>query len=715
MRDYHGTPYASIDDPRTRHALSIVDYFLRDLSRGMGRIQRGEIPDGSGTPIATPFDATDYFFLPGRGGGQVAHGGSAASESLTLSSTGDATKGFIYLGDSSAFDEANVRLGIGLTGPTATLTLGQAAVPPNQANADDSPLQWQAIGSSNFWECVQSKDDASTYISRSEIAGTYNTRMVLQNAISASETTWTVSYRARRTGTITAGTTIHFAIARSDGQEFTGPTIDATALTTSWVDYTTVVSSVGSTGITANSIRASYQTGGGLGNRVDITYIAIEDSSGGVANLTEWYTAGAATLTSIVDASARLGLGTGSDTLTQMLTVKGSVQLNGATSGNITLTPAATTTTHTLTLPSAQGAASTLLQNNGSGALSWVAQSSLSILESQIVDGSILARVAGNEIITGNWTFKAAGATYGIESVELNDTGDYLPIMYAKAGGAHGLGDYAFAFVLSPGLTAGLILRTTGALSGSFPGLLFPSAGGEVLTSAAASTSTITNKTFKTTTTFFEESFGSDTFRFSFSGSTNRVVTVQDVTGTMYVSGGTDVAVADGGTGASTATTGFNNLSPVTTRGDMIVRDATNNVRLALGSRFQVVMSNGTDKVNSFLSVANVDLTGQTASIGTTTTLSSPPAGIYAVKVVAMCTTASGSGAPTLDVTIGWTDDVGATTQAVISGLSLSATGRSSGQTVLRVSSGSITHATTINAASGSPQYALYIRIVPLG
>jgi hypothetical protein len=47
------------------------------------------------------------------------------------------------------------------------------------------------------------------------------------------------------------------------------------------------------------------------------------------------------------------------------------VALDGATSGRITLTPAATTTAHTLTLPSAQGAASTYLKNDGAGALSW--------------------------------------------------------------------------------------------------------------------------------------------------------------------------------------------------------------------------------------------------------------------------------------------------------------------------------------------------------
>lgn len=43
------------------------------------------------------------------------------------------------------------------------------------------------------------------------------------------------------------------------------------------------------------------------------------------------------------------------------------------------------------------------------------------------------------------------------------------------------------------------------------------------------------------------------------------------------------VAIAKGGTGQVAKTAGFDALSPVTTRGDLIYRDASNNVRLAKG------------------------------------------------------------------------------------------------------------------------------------
>ena len=56
--------------------------------------------------------------------------------------------------------------------------------------------------------------------------------------------------------------------------------------------------------------------------------------------------------------------------------------------------------------------------------------------------------------------------------------------------------------------------------------------------------------------------------------------------GTAYIYrvGGTDVAIADGGTGASTALAGFNALSPLTTKGDILTRDATDNIRVAVGT-----------------------------------------------------------------------------------------------------------------------------------
>jgi hypothetical protein len=65
-------------------------------------------------------DHTQYALLVGRAGGQVLIGGTLASQTLTLSSTAHATKGKILFG-TSAYDEVNNRLGIGLITPAAAL------------------------------------------------------------------------------------------------------------------------------------------------------------------------------------------------------------------------------------------------------------------------------------------------------------------------------------------------------------------------------------------------------------------------------------------------------------------------------------------------------------------------------------------------------------------------------------------------------------------
>lgn len=44
------------------------------------------------------------------------------------------------------------------------------------------------------------------------------------------------------------------------------------------------------------------------------------------------------------------------------------------------------------------------------------------------------------------------------------------------------------------------------------------------------------------------------------------------------------VPIAQGGSGATTALAAFNALSPLTAAGDLLTRDATNNIRLALGA-----------------------------------------------------------------------------------------------------------------------------------
>lgn len=63
----------------------------------------------------------------------------------------------------------------------------------------------------------------------------------------------------------------------------------------------------------------------------------------------------------------------------------------------------------------------------------------------------------------------------------------------------------------------------------------------------------------------------------------NGAVTASITSSGTFAIGGT-LAIGNGGTGQTTATAAFNALSPVTTKGDLIVYDGTNNVRLPVGA-----------------------------------------------------------------------------------------------------------------------------------
>src|ERR1019366_3255191 len=67
------------------------------------------------------------------------------------------------------------------------------------------------------------------------------------------------------------------------------------------------------------------------------------------------------------------------------------IQLDGSTSGNVTLHSAAVTSSYSLSFPSAQGASNTLLQNDGSGNLSWGTIGSVAAISNVFTAGESFA------------------------------------------------------------------------------------------------------------------------------------------------------------------------------------------------------------------------------------------------------------------------------------------------------------------------------------
>lgn len=96
----------------------------------------------------------------------------------------------------------------------------------------------------------------------------------------------------------------------------------------------------------------------------------------------------------------------------------------------------------------------------------------------------------------------------------------------------------------------------------------------------------------------------------------------------------------------------------------------------------------------------------QTADITATNFSNAATAGEYVVYAYLQVTTAGASG--TVSVTIGWTDDVGATTTNVINLASTTSTGRVTATPLyIRTASGNVTWATDITVVGGAPEYKI--------
>lgn len=115
------------------------------------------------------------------------------------------------------------------------------------------------------------------------------------------------------------------------------------------------------------------------------------------------------------------------------------------------------------------------------------------------------------------------------------------------------------------------------------------------------------------------------------------------------VAAATDISgqlpIGNGGTAGTTATTGFDNLAPTTARGDLITRDTSNNVRLAVGAANRVLRSNGTDPSWAQVAAAT-DISGTLAAgNGGTGQANAFVAGgiIYSASTSALASTSTGT------------------------------------------------------------------------
>lgn len=520
MRDYPGVTLAGIDPldldraiEQTRQALGVIDVWARDVGAAMKRIQLGQIPTGGGDPL--PIDLSgDFFFLPGRFGGQTAHFATESGGSGTLASTKNSTKGFIYLGNAhlGAFDEANVRLGVNKAAPAARLQLhsdnnpGTFGYPGGGGGANPVTgfLSNPALGTGS-WANVDdvTADDNSTYNYADSIQGNnfptvygdqytgtsftadsprsgwkLRARIALFDNIGGGTHDWSVRMRITGPGP-------GYSDAASTGltsiQSLTGYAIDT------WFTWELSLSGAEMAAISTTDYRLIFDvqpSSGGIRNtQVRLSQFHLEvDPSGGADTtpLQRWSlaassdvldatyasngasgfdltltgnntlfvgsgggTSGVRLLTS--STNGRIEAGTTSQTnmnlvlsgnrdatgtlLTSKFTTHeftGALKWDGSTSGALTHQAAATTTSHTLTWPSAQGAASSFLTNNGSGTLSWQTSTGSAFLHELLSashSDTVAQTVSRGSLIYGNSTPKWDELTIGAASTLLKSDG----------------------------------------------------------------------------------------------------------------------------------------------------------------------------------------------------------------------------------------------------------------------------------------------------
>lgn len=203
---------------------------------------------------------------------------------------------------------------------------------------------------------------------------------------------------------------------------------------------------------------------------------------------------------------------------------------DGLTSGTFTLKPADVTTNYTVKMPGAQGASNTLLRNDGSGNLSWIAASAGTVTSVALTAPSIFT-VSGSPV-----------TTTGTLNFSLNSQTQNL--FFASPNGSSGAPTFR-AIVAADVPT--LNQNTTGTASN------------------------ITASSNATLTTLSVLSLPGAQVTGNISGNAG------NVSGT--------VAIANGGTGQTTKAPAFNALSPMTTAGDIIIGGASGaGTRLPIGS-----------------------------------------------------------------------------------------------------------------------------------
>jgi hypothetical protein len=201
------------------------------------------------------------------------------------------------------------------------------------------------------------------------------------------------------------------------------------------------------------------------------------------------------------------------------------------------------------------------------------------------------ARLAGNTTATKNFLVQTGtGAISAAPSWGTIDVADVPTLNQNTTGTASNVtGIVAVANGGTGTITPALVAGTNVSITGTWPNQTINSSNpGGTVTSVAATVPAFLSVTGSPITS-------SGTLAISYSG--------------------TALPIANGGTGATTASAAFNALSPITSTGDLIIGNGTNSAtRLAIGTNNYVLTSNGTTAVWAVATGSGATITNDTTT-----------------------------------------------------------------------------------------------------
>lgn len=279
--------------------------------------------------------------------------------------------------------------------------------------------------------------------------------------------------------------------------------------------------------------------------------------------------------------------GTGATTLTGYVKGSGTTALTASSTIPVADVSGLGTGVATfLATPTAANLAAAVTDETGTGSLVFATSPTLVTPTLGVASATSINKVAITAPLTGSTLTIADGKTLTASNT-LTFTGTDLSSVAFGAGGtvAYTGGNLSQFAATTSAQLAGVISDETG--SGALVFATSPAlAGTPTSTTAVADTNTtqiattayVVGQASSTTPAALGTAAVGTSLKYARADHVHALPTISLTTG---VSG--QLPIANGGTGQATQTAGFNALSPATTKGDLILHDGTNSVRLAVG------------------------------------------------------------------------------------------------------------------------------------